>query len=198
MSTSEPQKIVSDKSTLKNLELFLKIPTGLEFTGVILIILSGIFGIYDMEVSGYFLIAFAILLSYIVLITYKLFITSKGQKDANDGNVMNIVWSVINIIKMRIPAILLFIQFISIGILLLTIKDWVQKNESPAIFNRVKRFVNLGLLVQFIIYQIYYVKELKETNPISFNTCAFMIISLITLSLIGYLYVIIEYLTVDG
>ena len=79
------------------------------------------------------------------------------------------------------------------------LKDWIKRAEIlPNIYTRTKRFINLGLFVQFIIYQIHYVKSIKDNSLATFNTAGFAIISLITFSLIMYLYVVAKLFTVDG
>tara|TARA_A100001011_G_scaffold79743_1_gene82584 strand:- start:212 stop:820 length:609 start_codon:yes stop_codon:yes gene_type:complete len=186
------------KMSEQNLELFLKIPRGLDFTGALLIVLAQVFDVYDLEVSGYFLISFAILIVFVVLMMYKTTSSPEAHSQHNKGDFKSIAWNGLTMFLQQLPAVTLFAQFISIGIIMLEIKNWVLNNEAPAIYNKIKRFIILGLIVQYILYQLFYVKKLKDNSPYNFNTCAFLIISLITISLIAYLKVIVKFLTVDG
>jgi len=194
--------IVDSKKTEKDIDTFLRIPQGITITGFIVILISLIFNIFDMEIAGYYMISFSIFISFIVLLGYKLFISEKAQKQ-NDlekpKTIFSKIFQALNIFKNRLPAVLLFTQFISLSVILTMLKDWITRTKQmPNIYLRTKRFINLGLFVQFIIYQMNYVKSIKDNTLSSFNTAAFAIISLITFSLIMYLYVIAKLFTVDG
>ena len=194
--------IVDSKKTEKDIDTFLRIPQGITITGFIVILISLIFNIFDMEIAGYYMISFSIFISFIVLLGYKLFISEKAQKQndlENPKTIFSKIFQALNIFKNRLPAVLLFTQFISLSVILTMLKDWIKRTKQmPNIYLRTKRFINLGLFVQFIIYQMNYVKSIKDNTLSSFNTAAFAIISLITFSLIIYLYVIAKLFTVDG
>tara|TARA_B100000795_G_C22643948_1_gene377601 strand:- start:22 stop:612 length:591 start_codon:yes stop_codon:yes gene_type:complete len=192
------KEITSSKDTEKRLELMLMIPSGLMITGCISIAMSIVLDIFDMEVVGYFLMGISVLISFLILLGNKMLIDKNAQSDMSRGNTSNIFWRLMDFLKLRVPAFLLFGQFISIGTILIIIRDWIISNEHPAIYVKIKRFINLGLFIQFIIFKTYYSTSLKETQSFNFNSAAFSIISLITFSLILYLYVIVKFLTVDG
>tara|TARA_B100000674_G_scaffold495088_2_gene521396 strand:+ start:200 stop:814 length:615 start_codon:yes stop_codon:yes gene_type:complete len=198
----EPVTIVNPNNTLKNLDFFLKIPQGISITAFIVILGSIIFNILDMEIVGHFMLAFSIFLSFMVLLSYKMFINKEARKNndlSNPSNIFSKIIKLLIIFKNRLPAVLIFSQFISIGVILTMIKDWLTSNPViPSVYTRTKRFINLGLFVQIIIYFVHYSKSLKDNSLGSFNTAAFAIISLITFSLILYLYVIAMLFTVDG
>ena len=155
-----------------------------------------------MEIAGYYMLSFSIFISFVVLLGYKLFISEKAQKQndlENPGTIFSKIIQAFIIFKDRLPAVLLFGQFLSLSIILTMLKDWIKRAEIlPNIYTRTKRFINLGLFVQFIIYQIHYVKSIKDNSLATFNTAGFAIISLITFSLIMYLYVVAKLFTVDG
>tara|TARA_Y100000389_G_C17295670_1_gene430378 strand:- start:91 stop:687 length:597 start_codon:yes stop_codon:yes gene_type:complete len=194
--------IVDSKKTEKDIDTFLRIPQGITITGFIVILISLIFNIFDMEIAGYYMISFSIFISFIVLLGYKLFISEKAQKQ-NDlekpKTIFSKIFQALIIFKNRLPAVLLFGQFLSLSVILTMLKDWITRTkEFPNIYTRTKRFINLGLFVQFIIYQLKYVKSIKDNSLDTFNTAGFAIISLITFSLIMYLYVIAKLFIVDG
>jgi hypothetical protein len=195
-------EIVSSKKTLNDIDFFLKIPRGISLTGFISICISFIFEIFDMEIIGYFIISFGILLSFLILLTYKLFVDKNSQKTNNLESPSSIFSKVMQgfiIFKNRIPALLLFSQFIGAGIVYSMIKDWVLSVKTPPpIYSKTRRWVTLGLIIQYIIYQIHYVKSIKDNTLSTFNTAGFAIISLGTFSMIMYLYVIVKLFTVDG
>lgn len=191
------QQSKSGDLTSQNLAVILRAPKGLLFTGVLLLILSNVFDIFEMEISGYFILSASIMFTFLILLANKLFISREAQKPKNSG-LSSKFWIFINYMKLRLPAFMLFGQFVSMGVILSIIKDWVINNENPPIYSKIKRFINLGLLIQFVIFQMYYSKELKNKESYNFNTAAFGIVSLITFSLIMYLYVIVKFLTVDG
>ena len=193
MSSEITPKLVSEAKIIKDIDFFLKIPIGLTITGFISILVSFIFDAYDAETIGYFVISAAILISFIVIATYKLFIREKAP-----SGFMGLLMTSISVVSTNLPALLMSSQFFLIGWILTDIKSWLENNNPPPIFSRIKNFVNLGLIVQFIIYQMYYVASIKDSKAPAFNTAAFAILSVITLSLIGYLYVIVKFFTVDG
>ena len=195
-------KIIETKRTEKDIDTFLKIPNGIGITGFIVILISIVFNIFDMEIAGYYMISFSIFISFIVLLGYKLFISEKAQKQndlENPKTLFTKIFQSFIIFKNRLPAVLLFGQFLSLSVILTMLKDWITRTkEFPNIYKRTKRFINLGLFVQFIIYQLKYVKSIKDNSLDTFNTAGFAIISLITFSLIMYLYVIAKLFIVDG
>ena len=195
-------KIIETKRTEKDIDTFLKIPNGIGITGFIVILISIVFNIFDMEIAGYYMISFFIFISFIVLLGYKLFISEKAQKQndlENPKTLFTKIFQSFIIFKNRLPAVLLFGQFLSLSVILTMLKDWITRTkEFPNIYKRTKRFINLGLFVQFIIYQLKYVKSIKDNSLDTFNTAGFAIISLITFSLIMYLYVIAKLFIVDG
>lgn len=195
-------EIVSSKKTLNDIDFFLKIPRGISLTGFISICFSFIFEIMDMEIIGYFIISFAIFLSFLILLTYKLFVDKKSQKTNNlesPSSIFSKLMQLFIIFKNRLPALLLFAQFISAGVVYSMIKDWVSSvTTAPPIYTKTRRWVTLGLIIQYIIYQMYYVKSIKDNSLSTFNTAGFAIISLGTFAMIMYLYVIVKLFTVDG
>ena len=195
-------KIIETKRTEKDIDTFLKIPNGIGITGFIVILISIVFNIFDMEIAGYYMISFSIFISFIVLLGYKLFISEKAQKQndlENPKTLFTKIFQSFIIFKNRLPAVLLCGQFLSLSVILTMLKDWITRTkEFPNIYKRTKRFINLGLFVQFIIYQLKYVKSIKDNSLDTFNTAGFAIISLITFSLIMYLYVIAKLFIVDG
>lgn len=193
--SSPPVKLVSEESVIKDIDFFLKIPVGLTFVGFISILVSFMFNAYDAEAIGYFIITAAIIVSFIVIATYKLFIRKKAPSLFSPMAMITVFF---NIFLTNLPALLMASQFFLLGWILTDIKSWMSNNNPPPIFSRIKNFVNLGLLIQFIIYQMYYVKSIKDTKAPTFNTAAFAILSIITGSLIGYMYVIVKFFTVDG
>ena len=201
-SVNNENEIVSSKKTLNDIDFFLKIPRGISLTGFISICLSLIFNIFDMEIIGYFIIAFAILLSFLILLTYKLFVDKNSQKTndlASPTNFFSKIMQCFIIFKNRLPALLLFAQFIGAGVVYSMIKDWVTRvSTPPTVYSKTRRWVTLGLFIQYIIYQLYYVKSIKDNSLATFNTAGFAIISLGTFAMILYLYVIVKLFTVDG
>ena len=73
-------KIVDSKKTERDIDTFLRIPHGISITGFIVILLSLVFNIFDMEIAGYYMLSFSIFISFVVLLGYKLFISEKAQK----------------------------------------------------------------------------------------------------------------------
>jgi hypothetical protein len=194
MSSQTNPQIVNPGSVIKDIDFFLKIPVGLTVVGFISILISFMFNAPDAEAIGYFIIAAAIIVSFIVIATYKIFIRENKQISSP----MAMITLFLNIFLTNLPALLMASQFFLIGWILTDIRSWMKKNNPPPIFSKIKNFVNLGLLVQFIVYQMYYVKSIKDTKVPAFNTAAFAILSIITGSLICYMYVIVKFFTVDG
>ena len=195
-------EIVSSRKTTEDVDFFLKIPSGISLTGFVSICLSLVFDIFDMEIIGYFIVGFAIMLSFLILLTYKLFVDKNSQKTndlENPSSIFSKIMKGFIIFKNRLPALLLFAQFISAGVVYSMIKDWVTSvSTPPPVYSKTRRWVTLGLFIQYVIYQLHYVKSLKDNSLSTFNTAGFAIISLGTFAMILYLYVIVKLFTVDG
>jgi hypothetical protein len=162
--------------------------------GLILFLLSGPLNTLDLEIWGYFLMAFSILLSFFVLVGYRAILDDKVVK----VGIMNKLLHIFSITITRLPALLLFAQMFYLGWSMNSKKDVLNLKYIPKIILKIRKYITIGIFTQLILYFSYYVSDIKSVEKPKFNTAAFAIISLITFSLIGYLDIIIKYFIVDG
>ena len=189
----------SIKSIVKNLELILMPLNALAFVGVILLAISGPLNVIDLEIWGYILIGISAIACFFVSIGFRGVLSRRAQKENNKG-LVSLIPRLLGLLLDRLPALLLSAQFFYLAWNVNNAKDWIGKtvNSRPAIYDKIKKFINLGLFIQLIIYFKYYTVSLRSIGGPSFNTGAFAIISLITCSLIVYLNIIMNYFVIDG
>tara|TARA_Y100001968_G_C19404490_1_gene742875 strand:+ start:550 stop:1164 length:615 start_codon:yes stop_codon:yes gene_type:complete len=188
----------TNKDSLKILRYLELVMIPIECTtgvGLILFLLSGPLNVFDMEIWGYFLMAFSILLSFFVLIGYRGFLSKEARKSSG---VLNNFLNILSITITRLPALLLFAQLFYLGWTMNEKKQFLNIEPVPKIVTRIRNYITIGIFTQLILYFVYYVGDMKSIAPPKFNTASFAIISLLTSSLIVYLDIILNYFIVDG
>jgi len=193
------QKIEINKDSLrilKNLELVMIPINATTGVGLLLFMLAGPLNVFELEIWGYFLMAFSILLSFFVLIGYRAFL-SKDSRTKQTG-ILGKITNILSITITRLPALLLFAQMFYLGWTMSSKKEILNLKHVPKIITKIRNYTTIGIFTQLILYFVYYVGDMKSIEPPKFNTAAFAIISLITGSLILYLDIIIKYFIVDG
>ena len=193
------QKVEINKDSLrilKNLELVMIPINATTGVGLLLFMLAGPLNVFDLEIWGYFLMAFSILLSFFVLIGYRAFLSKDARTKQTGflGKLKNIVSITIS----RLPALSLFFQMFYLGWTMSSKKEVLNLKHVPKIISKIRNYITIGIFTQLILYFVYYVGDMKSNEAPKFNTAAFCIISLITASLIIYLDIIIKYFIVDG
>ena len=186
----------TNTSMIKNLELILMPINAATVIGIILLCVSGPLKIADLEIWGYYLMAFSILLSFLILIGWRGVLNVKKNEEEK-GILSNIV-SILGLVIERLPALLLFGQLLWLGMNTNEMIKSFGNGEPPAIVSDIKYYIFLLLFLQLGIYFKYYTASLKSFAPPDFNTATFAIISLSTVFLIVKLNMIIEHFKVDG
>lgn len=181
-------------SMMKNLELILMPVNAATVIGVILLCISGPLKVVDLEIWGYYLMAFSILLSFLILIGWKGILNKKSEQSTG---MMGNILSIFGLVVERLPALLLFGQLVYLAVNTNTTKEMF-KGDLPELISSTKWFISLFLFVQLLIYFKFYTVSLKNTESPSFNSAMFAIISLCNVFLMIKLNMYIEYLRIDG